>query len=136
MQAARRKKKTPESFFASLRQTHFSFCPKDSLNPEAAIYDNDTNRMESVWTTNLLWIANPLCLTFGQYCFCTLVKFCAETLLDFVVVVPLYAVDYKKLPSRVPVPIMKGLERLEVKDYVCLFLNSFVSFNFLGHLGI
>ena len=91
--------------------------------------------MEDSWST-VSWLMNPLCLTFGQYCLCAFLKFSAEALLDFLVVGPLYVMDYKKLPSRVPFPIMKGLEHLEMKDYLYLFLNSFVSFNFLGHLGL
>lgn len=42
----------------------------------------------------------------------------------------LQVLKVKKLPSRTP-PIMKGLERLEMKDYCYLFINQFIETIFL-----
>ena len=61
------------------------------------------------------------------------VKSTAQVLLEALLEHSLHFFQVPKLPSRVP-PIMKGLERLEAKDYCFLLMNQAIETAFLLHL--
>lgn len=72
-------------------------------------------------------LANPLGLDAQWWaaavCFKVVAGFLA---IDFVVVGLCKLLGAKKLPTRDPVPIMKGLERLAPKDYLFLLINQVI----------
>lgn len=63
-----------------------------------------------------------------------LLKFLAEELLDSIIKQTLTFLNHPKLPSREPVPVMKGLEHLQAKDLLYLAINEFINWVFLVHL--
>jgi len=77
---------------------------------------------------------NPLGLALWAWLCVVLFKVGATALLDLVVDHACKASGVAKLPSRVPVPIMKGLHTLQRRDFACLAVNQFVETAFLQHL--
>jgi len=77
---------------------------------------------------------NPLNFSLVTFVVLTIVKAVAEELLSFAIVTALQWSKHTKLPSRVPVPMMKGLETLQAKDYAFLVINQFVEMSFVVHL--
>ncbi|GBG34819.1 Methylsterol monooxygenase 1 [Hondaea fermentalgiana] len=69
---------------------------------------------------------NPLGLELNVFVAFVLFKSTAIVLLDPVVLGLCWLFGAKKLPSREPVPIMKGLEALEPKDYFFLVFNQII----------
>ena len=61
-------------------------------------------------------------------------KSTAAEIFNVVLLEGLRLVGFPKLPSREPKPIIKGLEKLEMKDYIFLILNQSVEVIFLFHL--
>jgi len=82
-----------------------------------------------------LSFVNPLQLPLELWLGVAAAKFVAEELLNVVLLGFLSAISYTKLPSRDPKPIIKGLEKLELKDYTFLAVNQAVELIFLLHLA-
>jgi len=77
---------------------------------------------------------NPFGLDPLIYVGLAIVKFTLAELLNIVLLNVLYYIQYPKMPSREPKPIIKGLEKLEWKDYSFLVFNQYVELLFLLHL--
>jgi len=78
---------------------------------------------------------NPLNVSFVTFVCVTLLKAAAEEMLNAIIVNVLALSKHSLLPSRVPTPMMRGLETLAPKDYLFLFINQFVEAVFLMHLA-
>jgi sterol desaturase/sphingolipid hydroxylase (fatty acid hydroxylase superfamily) len=79
-------------------------------------------------------VLNPLGLSAVTFGVIIVAKFFAEELLDTLLVTALKLSNHALLPSRVPVPMMKGLEALGAVDCLYLCVNQFVECVFLMHL--
>jgi sterol desaturase/sphingolipid hydroxylase (fatty acid hydroxylase superfamily) len=69
-------------------------------------------------------LLNPLGLTLDMWVAVLTLVVVGVSLLDPIALGICYLLQVPKMPSRVPEPIMKGLEKLQAKDYLFLVINQ------------
>ena len=79
---------------------------------------------------------NPLGFSLWMFIGVAIAKAVSAEMLNLMILQGLHLVSFPKMPSREPVPISKGLEYLERKDYVFLVLNQAVELVFLLNLAV
>jgi len=79
-------------------------------------------------------IYNPLDISLPIFLAFVVGKTVSVEILDTIIFWVLEKLKWPKMPSRVPDPINKGLESLELVDYTCLILNALIEVVFITHV--
>ena len=84
----------------------------------------------------LQWTLNPFHLSINVLGAIFFGKLVAEVGFDYLLDFFLKTIcRFPLLPSRVPTPIMKGLDKLTPMDYAMVFMNQFVELTYMSHFA-